>query len=82
MRKASLSRMPMTIAWALFHSFLRRCERTLRCLPADRLMNLAREIFSSDRHFFSAAPANRAIAANVVCAAFSPSRKSLSEYVE
>src|SRR6266496_58568 len=36
MRKASLSRMPMTIAWALSHSFLRRWERALRCLSADR----------------------------------------------
>src|SRR5438552_312555 len=43
MRKASLSRMPMTIAWASFHSFLRRCERTLRCLSADRIMKASVE---------------------------------------
>ena len=43
MRKASLSRMPMTIAWALSHSLLRRRERTLRCWSVDRIMKAAAE---------------------------------------
>jgi hypothetical protein len=33
-------------------------------------------------HFFKVAPASCPIAAKVVCAAFNPSRKSLSEYAE
>src|SRR5712692_1303911 len=49
MRKASLSRMPMTIAWALSHSFLRRWERALRCLSADRVMKVVEESRSSSQ---------------------------------
>src|SRR6266705_2484472 len=49
MRKASLSRMPMTIAWALSHSFLRRWERALRCLSADRVMKAVEESRSSSQ---------------------------------
>jgi hypothetical protein len=33
-------------------------------------------------HFLKVAPASCPIAANVVCAAFNPRRKSLSEYAE
>src|SRR5712692_7106359 len=49
MRKASLSRMPMTIAWALSHSLLRRWERALRCLSADRVMKAVEETRSSSQ---------------------------------
>src|SRR6266545_4162632 len=49
MRKASLSRMPMTIAWALSHSLLRRWERALRCLSADRVMKAVEESRSSSQ---------------------------------
>src|SRR5258708_15888048 len=49
MRKASLSRMPMTIAWASSHSLLRRWERALRCLSADRVMKAVEESRSSSQ---------------------------------